>query len=67
MTTETKKRYIVEVVVDEEGVTDSPYWPLASRGRTEEAAIAMLVAAEIQASLEKLGYTNKVEVTESYD
>ena len=67
MTTPTRKRYIVEVEIDEDLVADSPYWPLAASGRPHDAAVAQLVAAEIQAGLEHLGYVSRAKVTESYD
>jgi hypothetical protein len=67
MVTDKKLRFIVEMTVNEEQVADSPYWPLAAKGTSHEAAIARLVEADIQARLEDIPYVESVKVTESYD
>jgi hypothetical protein len=67
MVTEKTIEFRVRVKVDEEKVTDSPYWPLAAQGRPAEAAEHQLVAAEITAALERLPYITDVKVTESFN
>lgn len=67
MVTERKLRFIVEATVDEEAITDSPYWPGFAKGSPSEVAQRDLVSAEIQTALEGLDYVLKIEVTEAYD